>query len=150
MSRYSGRITGRSKASRARTLLLVPINALVYANGVVADWPTIRPEIVSAASLSSVRGENSTQTDQPPLDLHRSTKHLVLELPIGSQEGAYDVALLSETGYQILSDSGVAKLEDHVVNLRADVDLEDVRPGLYYLALQQRGLELRRYLVACP
>ena len=82
-----------------------------------------------------------------PLEIHRSAKHLVLDLPIGSKEGAYDLALLSDTGGQIIAASGTAQLLDHVVSLRADVDVSSVEPGLYFLALRQPGLEWTKYLV---
>lgn len=122
----------------------------------VAGWLWVRthhaqqPQVTAVLDLrglSVARGEDTTKTNQPPPELRRTAKHLIVGLPIGSQEGAYDVALLSETGHQILSARGLAKLENHVVNLRADVDVADVRPGLYYFALRQPGLEWRRYLV---
>ena len=87
------------------------------------------------------------QTDQPPLEIQRSSKHLFMELPIGSKEGTYDLALLSENGAQILGATGTAKLEDHNVTLRADLDVTGVRPGAYLLALRQPGLEWTRYPV---
>ena len=87
------------------------------------------------------------QADQRPLEIHRSSKHLIMELPIGSKEGTYDLTLLSETGAHILVASGTAKLEDHNVTLRADVDVAGVRPGPYVLALRQPGQEWSRYPV---
>jgi len=97
--------------------------------------------------LSVVRGQNPSQTNQPPLEISRSAKHLILDLPIGSNEGSYDVALLSESGNQIQSASGSAQLQDHIVTLRADVDLSTVRPGPYVLGLRQPGLAWTRYPV---
>lgn len=103
--------------------------------------------VLDLRDLSVARGQSPTQTDQRPLEIHRSAKHLVLDLPIGSEEGAYDLALLSETGDQIIAVSGTAQLQDHVVSLRTDVDVRNVKPGLYFLALRQRGLEWTKYLV---
>ena len=79
--------------------------------------------------------------------IQHSSKHLVMELAIGSKEGTYDLALLSETGAQILGATGTAKLEDHNVTLRADLDVTGVRPGAHLLALRQPGLEWTRYPV---
>jgi hypothetical protein len=73
------------------------------------------------------------------------TKHLVLDLPIGSKEGPYDVGLLTETGHQILGATGMAQLHDHITDLRVDVDLGGVRAGGYSLGLRQAGLEWTRY-----
>ena len=122
----------------------------------VAGWLWVRTHhqvqptetaVLDLRGLSVARGENSTQADQRPLELHRAAKHLILDLPIGSKEGAYDVALLSETGAQVLVTSGTAQMQDHVVSLRADVDVGGVLPGQYFLALRQPGLEWTRYPV---
>jgi hypothetical protein len=125
----------------------------------VAGWLWMRihyaaqgPEtaVVDLRSISVARGENSSQTGQPPLELYRSAKHLVLDLPIGSAEGNYELTLLSESGTQLLSATGTAQLQDRVVVLRADVDLRNVRPGLYILALRRPGLEWVRYTAQIP
>ena len=109
--------------------------------------PPSNVAVLDLRGLSIPRGEGPTQTDQRPLEIQRSSKHLVMELPIGSKEGTYDLALLSETGAQILGATGTAKLEDHNVTLRADLDVTGVRPGAYLLALRQPGLEWTRYPV---
>lgn len=109
--------------------------------------PPSNVAVLDLRGLSIARGEGPTQTDQRPLEIQRSSKHLVMELPIGSKEGTYDLALLSETGAQILGATGTAKLEDHNVTLRADLDVTGVRPGAYLLALRQPGLEWTRYPV---
>jgi hypothetical protein len=70
---------------------------------------------------------------------------LNLELPIGSNEGAYEVALLNSTGAELLRTSATAKLEDHVVVLRVDVDLAGVPPGSYSFGVRQSGLEWTRF-----
>jgi hypothetical protein len=68
-----------------------------------------------------------------------------LELPIGSNEGAYDVALLNPSGAELFLTSAKAKLEDHIVVLRADVDFADVSPGSYFLGIRQPGIEWTRF-----
>ena len=95
----------------------------------------------------STRGESSPETNLPALEGQRSAKHLVIDLPIGSAEGSYDLALESESGTQLLSATGTAQLHDGVVVLRADVQFQDVSPGVYVLALRQPGLEWVRYPV---
>ncbi len=70
-----------------------------------------------------------------------------MELPIGSNEGAYDVALLNPNGTEFFRTSSMAKLEDHIVVLRANVDLAAVPPGSYFLGLRQRGREWMRFPV---
>jgi hypothetical protein len=94
---------------------------------------------------ASVRGENPTETTQPLLVLPRNAKTLNLELPIGSNEGSYDVALLNPSGAEIFRTNATAKLEDHIVVLRTDVDLSAVSPGSYFLGLRQPGLDWTRF-----
>ena len=128
-------------SQRRRTQAWIAVAAvLIFA---VAGWLWVRihhsvPPPVTAVldlrEISVARGQNPSETNQHPLEISRSAKHLILELPIGSKEGSYDVALLSESGSQIQSASGTAQLQNHVVTLRADIDVSSVRPGLYLLA----------------
>ena len=115
-------------------------------------WVRSRPTAQTAAVVmldlrgrAAVRGENPRGTSQPPLEVPRNAKTLNLELPIGSNEGAYDVALLNPSGAELFRTSATAKLEDHIVVLRADVDLARVSPGSYFLGVRQRGLEWTRF-----
>ena len=115
-------------------------------------WVQSRPQVQTAAVVvldlrgrATVRGENPPVTAQPPLDVPRNAKTLNLELPIGSNEGAYDVALLNPSGAELVRTNATAKLEDHIVVLRAGVDLAGVSPGSYFLGLRQRGLEWTRF-----
>ena len=103
--------------------------------------------VLDLREISVARGQNPSETNQQPLEISHSAKHLILDLPIGSKEGSYDVALLSESGSQIQTASGTAQLQNHVVTLRADIDVSSVRPGLYLLAIRQPGLEWTRYPV---
>ena len=139
---------------RRRTQVWFAVAAVLILT--VAGWLWVRtrqqvqpPEtaVLDLRGLSVTRGENPNSTTQPSLELHRSAKHLVLDLPVGSAEGTYDVALLSETGTQLLNATGTVQLQNHVVVLRAEVDLGNVRPGAYLLALRQPGLEWTRYPV---
>jgi len=142
----------QAASQRRRTQVwLAAAAVLIFA---VAGWlwmrihDSVRPSetaVLDLREFSVGRGQNQTQTDQRPLELHRSAKHLTLDLPIGSKEGAYEIAMLSESGSQILGATGTAQLHDHIVSLRAEVDVGGVPPGLYFLALRQPGLEWTRY-----
>jgi len=142
----------QSASRRRRTQVwLAAAAVLIFA---VAGWLWIRTQhsvqptetaVLDLRELSVGRGQGSPQTDQRTLEIHRSAKHLILDLPIGSKEGAYDVAIVSETGAQSLGATGTAQLQDHVVSLRADVDVSGIRPGLYFLAIRQPGTEWTRY-----
>jgi hypothetical protein len=101
--------------------------------------------VLDLRERSLARGQSQSDTSQAPLEISQNIKHLVLDLPIGSKEGTYDVGLLSETGDEILRVTGIAQLHDHITNLRVDVDFGSVRPGIYFLAVRQPSLEWTRY-----
>jgi hypothetical protein len=101
--------------------------------------------VLDLRERSVARGQSQSETDQTPLEISRTTKHLVVDLPIGSKEGAYDVGLFTETGDQILHTTGVAQLRDHITVLRVDVELSSVRPGAYLLAVRQPNVGWTRY-----
>jgi hypothetical protein len=99
--------------------------------------------VLDLRERSVTRGQNPSES--APLQISRTTKHLVLELPIGSKEGPYDFGLLAETGTQIVSATGTAHLRDRVTTLRVEVELSSVRPGAYSLGVRQPNLEWTKY-----
>ncbi len=122
----------------------------------VAGWLWVHPQPTTRATAAVVldlrarsvaRGQNPSETPQIPLEIPRGAQRVVMDLPIGSKEGSYDVALMGHTGTEILNTAATARLENHVVVLRADVDFKNVRPGLYFLGLRQPGLEWERFPV---
>jgi hypothetical protein len=139
---------------RRRVLTLVATAAvLLFA---VGGWLWLRArhsvQVTDTAVLdlrerSVARGQNPSDTGQAPLEIPRATKHLVLDLPIGSKEGPYDVALLTDTGDELLRATGTAELRDHINRLRVDVDLSSVGPRTYSLGVRQPSLEWTRYPV---
>ena len=102
--------------------------------------PMVDTAMLDLRDRSPVRGIE-TETALPPLVIPRSVKHLVLDLPIGSREGNYDVALLNAAGDEVVRTGGLAQLENHSVILRVEIDLERVRRGPYFLGIRQRDLE---------
>ena len=101
--------------------------------------------VLNLRERSVARGQNPSDTGQPPLEIPRTAKHLVLDLPIGSKEGPYDVGLITDTGDELLRTTGTAELRDHITRLRVDVELSRIRPGTYSLGIRQAGLEWSRY-----
>jgi hypothetical protein len=96
---------------------------------------------------ATVRGENPPEINQLPFQVPRNAKTLNLELPIGSNEGPYDVVLLNPSGTELFRASAAAELEDHIVVLRVEVDLARISRGSYFLGLRQSGLEWMRFPV---
>lgn len=135
---------------RRRALIFVAAAAaLLFA---VGGWLWVRGRhslqttdtaVLDLRDRSVTRGQNPSESG--PLQISRTTKHLVLDLPIGSKEGPYDVGLLTERGDQVLRATGIAKMDDHITDLRVDVDFGGVQTGAYSLGLRQAGLEWTRY-----
>lgn len=103
--------------------------------------------VLDLRGRANLRGENPFGTSQSPLEVPRNAKTLHLELPIGSNEGAYDVALLDPSGAELFRTSATAKLENHIVVLRADVDLAGTSTGSYFLGIRQPGLKWTRFSI---
>ena len=140
-------------SQRRRTMAWTAAAAvLIFA---VAGWLWLRTqhsvlaatEVLDLREASAAPGQNPMETEQQPLELHRWARHLILYLPTESQEGAHDIAVLSEMGAQVLGSSGTARLENRVVCLRVDVDVSIVQPGRYFLAFRQTTLTWIRYHV---
>jgi hypothetical protein len=143
----------RKQASNRRRTQIWLAAAAVFVFAVVG-WFLVRPRpqvhsvvvvVLDLRGRATVRGENPIETNQPLLILPRNAKTLNLELPIGSNEGAYDLALLDPSGAEVFRTSATAKLEDHIAVLRADVDLAGVSPGSYFLGVRQPGVDWTRF-----
>jgi hypothetical protein len=142
----------QSTTQRRRVLTLVATAAaLLFA---VGGWLWVRARhpveatdtaVLDLRERSPVRGQPASES--APLRISRTTKHLVLELPIGSKEGPYDVGVLTDTGDELLRATGTAELGQHITSLRVDVDLRSVRAGTYSLGVRQPNVEWTRYPV---
>jgi hypothetical protein len=145
-------IRKQKAGQRKRTQMWLAAAAMVLLALGGWSWVLSRPSGQTAAVMvldlrgrAAVRGDGTPETSQPPLQVPRSAKTLNLELPIGSNEGEYDVALLNASGAERFRTSATAKLEDHIVVLRADVDFTGVPPGSYFLGVRQPGHQWTRF-----
>jgi hypothetical protein len=137
---------------RRRTqVCLAAAAVLIFA---VAGWLWVhtRPAVQTSATVvldlrerSLTRGENPKGAKEGDLEIPRTARHLIVDLPLGSKEGSYDLALLNEAGDEVLRATGTATLEDHVVILNADIDIRNLSPGFYFVGLRQLGPEWSRY-----
>jgi hypothetical protein len=136
---------------RRSQVWLAAAAVLIFA---VVGWLWVRnrpsPQISATVVLdlrehSTARGENPAGAKEVALEIPRNARHLIVDLPIGSKEGRYDLALLNEAGDEVSRATGTATLVDHVVILRADIDIRNLRPGFYFVGLRQLGPEWSRY-----
>lgn len=132
-------------ALAAVAVLLIIVGGVFWArNRHRAEMATIT---IDLRDHSVTRGENSAETSEAPVELSRRTRHLTVDLPIGSKEGIYELALLGSADNEVRSATGMAQLQDHTVVLKTDMDLRGVSPGLYALGVRQSGSEWNRYPV---
>jgi hypothetical protein len=142
----------QAASQRRRIQAWVAVAAvLVFA---VAGWLSVRNRPSVAATDTAVldlrersvaRGQNPSETGHAPLEISRSAKHLILDLPIGSKEGPYEIGLFTETGDQILRGTGTAQLHRGVTSLRVDLNVRGVSPGAYFLGVRQSDFQWARY-----
>lgn len=80
--------------------------------------------------------------DQPgtapaPLVLPRARVDATLLLPVGAEEGAYELRVLDRELANRVTSTGTAAIVDFVTTLRATLDLRDLEPGTYQLGIRR-------------
>jgi hypothetical protein len=72
--------------------------------------------------------------------LDRKRNQLNVILPVGAEEGKYEVRLMDDDLHRVVT-SGVATASfgDHLVRLQVDFDLTSVQPGRYVLASRREA-----------
>src|SRR5580704_3105788 len=96
----------RQSAIRRRRMLIWVATAAVLLFAVGGRlWVRVRHSVETTDTAvldlherAVARGQSQADAHQAPLEISRTAKHLVLNLPIGSKEGPYDVGLLTDTG----------------------------------------------------
>ena len=67
---------------------------------------------------------------------------LRIRLPVGSEDGQYQIQVLPQPGEPPLATGeGMAALENHSVFLKTSIDLKDLKPGKYYIVFRRVNSE---------
>ena len=75
-----------------------------------------------------------------PLVFPRQRLDLTISLPVGSEDGEYDVQIASTPdGPALASSHGTARLEDHTETLRARLDVSSLPFGRYSIDIRRSG-----------
>jgi hypothetical protein len=83
---------------------------------------------------------DTPESPRPPLEFPRERLDLTFTLPVGSEDGEYDIQIASVPGGPALvSGHGTARLEDHNERLRAGLDASSLIPGNYSLDIRRLG-----------
>jgi hypothetical protein len=137
----------RKKFQARRMLHLSAIAASVLVVVGVAAWLFLRhraePVRIQAVTLDLtnqliLRGAEE-HPPNPPLQLPKGNLNLTVYLPVGSEPGTYELQLLREPGQPVWSAQAEVKLENFRATLRARADFNNLKSGLYLLAIRQRG-----------
>lgn len=78
--------------------------------------------------------------EKEPLILPRQRLDLTFSLPVGSEDGEYDVRITSNrAGPSLISGRGTARLENYSATLRTRLDISSLPLGNYILELRRIG-----------
>ena len=87
-------------------------------------------------------GESNKQ--EGDLDLPKGRLKLSIYLPIGSEEGDYEVRISGQHN-QVLTAKGKATMQNHLNVLTVQLDTSTFEAGKYSLAIRQAGWGWNRY-----
>ena len=102
----------------------------------VEEQDSYIPATLDLRGSSSPRSANASPTGRPTPSLPRQKLDLTINLPFGSEAGAYEVQL-RQNGRALLTAKGVANLNRGTAELHATIDLSKYMPGIYILAIRQ-------------
>ncbi len=134
------------RGALAAAVAVVLIGAAVF--GIGRGWFQRPSEPLIAATLdlrplSAARGEEPTQGGTV-LTLPRGRLQITIQLPVGSEDGAYDVGVML-SGRALQSGQGTARAENSVMVLTVQMDLRSLGPGRYALSVRRVGSGWQEY-----
>ena len=101
---------------------------------------------VDLRNRSTVRGETgSTSGDVVVASIPAQRLDLTIYLPIGSEEGRYQVAILRAEGNPLVAEGGSATLQNRKVTLQLRTDLTGFAPGRYLLGVRKGSFRWAYY-----
>jgi hypothetical protein len=141
------RLVQRNRIVLATVLVLAGIvGALVWRSSSRPGAPIITAEATSDVDMrpfSTTRGEsnkNPQPSEQYAGILSRKRSRLNVILPVGAQEGTYEVRVMdNDLNTIIASGKAPATFVDHTVRLTITFDLTEVSPGPYVIASRRDG-----------
>ena len=130
-----------------RRLLAIAASILIAAS--VAGWVLLRRHNESRVAQTAIldlrnrslsRGTEANPLE-PPLVVSRAAVRWYIYLPLGSNEGSYEIRIVTDTGGLLLAASGDAKLVSGIASFSVDVNLQSRSPGRYNLEIRKHAGE---------
>lgn len=105
--------------------------------------------IIDLRNRSPVRGEQPpAPAEEVVASLPTRPLELSVYLPIGSEEGQYEVQILREVGTLFVTVGGSAVFEDRTLVLRLRADLTALNPGRYLLGVRKGNFRWTYYPIS--
>ena len=108
--------------------------------------PTQVPAVLDLTNRSVARGSEQGLTEAP-LEVSRYASQWDVQLPLGSEDGPYEVRLTTAKGEQIFAATGVATITGGITLLHLEVSLTSASPGQYLLQLRKPTFAWNSYSI---
>jgi hypothetical protein len=153
----------RQRSRQRNRLLLAAAAALIVICGISLFWwrsrtgagahggatspvltanSTPTPGYLDFESVRISRGDEELNGEKHVFKLPIGNIDLKVRLPLGSQDGKYELQILREPGQPpVASASSTSVLEDHSVFLKTRLNLQGLNPGQYYIAIRRAGAD---------
>lgn len=143
---YAEFVAIRHRIRRRRALSIAAIAAcLLLATGITSyflqpAWlplqRTVARVTLDLRPYSAFRGADQSVESLPPLRLPTERLHVILQFPVGADEGLYRLHVNNSLRQVVLDKQVSASLKDHAVTAEGTFDFTHFAPGRYELALQ--------------
>lgn len=79
--------------------------------------------------------------------LSRAVLDIAIKLPLGTEDGVYEVQFRTRADEPVISTVGTAAWDGHAEMLTTTVDLRAVAPGEYWITIRNGNAPWRKYPV---
>jgi hypothetical protein len=108
----------------------------------------LRDVIVDLRMKGTLRGDGADQPSQgPDPRLPRANLSIKIQLPFGTEDGVYDIAITDSTGQPLVQSAGQATLQNFIEVLPLKTNLTRFSPGRYALRIRRVGTDWASYSV---
>jgi hypothetical protein len=130
----------RTTAIAACVLFAIGVTSYFLLHSLRPEWLPFQGTMASVTldlrPYSALRGADQSVESLPPLRLPTERLHVILQLPVGADEGLYRLRINNSVQQVLLEKQASASLKDHVLTAESTLDLRHFAPGRYELALQ--------------
>jgi hypothetical protein len=115
---------------------------------VAQQTPTALKAVLDFRNRTAERSERKRSPDEPfAPHLRRAQLDLSIKLPVGVEDGLYTVQFRNQVGQSVADTTGTAAWDGAAETLAAAVDLRNLPPGNYVLAIRSGTSAWREYAV---